>query len=117
MREIIFYKTRGGKRPVAEFLDSLNSKQAKKVTWVLNLNETMDQVPKEYYKKLTGTDEIWEVRVQFASVIFRILGFNDENKLVLTNGFVKKSQKTPRREIDIAEQRKADYFTQKGERT
>jgi len=82
MREIIFYKTRTGKRPVAEFLDSLNSKQAKKVVWVVSLIEDIDQVPKEYYKKLTGTDDIWEVRVQLASDIFRILGFPDSNHIV-----------------------------------
>ena len=116
MREIIFYKTRTGKCPVTEFLDALNSKQAKKVAWVLSLIEDMDLVPKEYYKKLTNTDDIWEVRIQLASDIFRVLGFPDSNHVVLTNGFVKKSQQTPRREIQTAEQRKADYLTRKGER-
>ena len=81
-----------------------------------SLIEDMDLVPKEFYKKLTNTDDIWEVRVKLASDIFRILGFPDSNQIVLTNGFVSKSQQTPRREIQIAEQRKADYFTRKGER-
>ena len=116
MREIKFYTTQSGKSPVVEFLDSLNSKQAKKVTWVLNLIESTPRVPKDYFKKLTGTSGIWEVRIQSGSNIFRLLGFLDNGKfVVLTNGFIKKSQKTPRNEIEIAEQRKTDYLHRKGD--
>jgi hypothetical protein len=72
-------------------LDSLNSKQAKKVTWVLNLVENQTHVPIEYFKKLSGTSGLWEVRIQSGSDIFRLLGFMDGGKLVvLTNGFTKK---------------------------
>jgi phage-related protein len=116
MRGIKFYTTQSGKSPVADFLDSLNSKQAKKVTWVLNLIEQKHRVPPEYFKKLSGTSGIWEVRVQSGSDIFRLLGFIDQgNFVVLTNGFVKKSQKTPRNEIEIAENRRSDYLHRKGE--
>ncbi|MCC5934640.1 MAG: type II toxin-antitoxin system RelE/ParE family toxin [Balneolales bacterium] len=116
MREIKFYTTQSGKSPITNFLDSLNSKQAKRVTWVLNLVEQKDRVPREYFKKLSGTSGIWEVRVQSGSDIFRLLGFIDDGKfVVLTNGFVKKSQKTPKNEIDIAENRKSDYLNRKGE--
>ena len=116
MRQIIFYKTQSGKTPVADFLDSLNAKQAKKVTWVLHLIENSKRVPKEYFKKLSGTSGIWEVRVQSGSNIFRLLGFIDKGRfVVLTNGFQKKSQKTPKNEIQIAEQRKSDFLLRKGE--
>lgn len=116
MRTIIFYKTQSGKCPVSDFLDSLNSKQAKKVTWVLNLVENQTRVPIEYFKKLTDTSSLWEIRIQSGSDIFRLLGFIDDGKLVvLTNGFTKKSQKTPTNEIQIAELRKADYLQRKGE--
>lgn len=118
MREIKFYTTQAGKNPVAEFLDSLNSKQAKKVTWVLNLVEQQHRVPREYFKKLSGTSGIWEVRIQAVSDIFRLLGFIDDGKfVVLTNGFVKKSHKTPKNKIEIAENRKSDYLNRKGEST
>lgn len=118
MRTIIFYKTQSGKCPVSEFLDSLSSKQAKKVTWVLNLVENQPRVPVEYFKKLTGTSGLWEIRIQYGSDIFRLLGFIDDGKLViLTNGFTKKSQKTPANEIQIAELRKTDYLQRKGENT
>ena len=111
MREIIFYKTQSGACPVEEFLDSLAAKQAQKVTWVLNLVETLDMVPIQYFKKLEGTTDIWEVRVDFGGSAFRLLGFMDRGSLViLTNGFAKKTQKTPTTEISLAEQRKTDYL-------
>ena len=111
MREIIFYKTQSGACPVEEFLDSLAAKQAQKVTWVLNLVETRDMVPIQYFKKLEGTADIWEVRIEFGGNAFRLLGFMDRGSLViLTNGFAKKTQKTPTTEISLAEQRKTDYL-------
>jgi len=68
-------------------------------------------VPRQYFKKLVNTDDIWEVRVQLGNNIFRLLSFLDGNELViLTNGFVKKRQKTPLQEIALAEQRKRDYL-------
>ena len=82
-----------------EFLDSLTDQQAQKVSWVLRLLERLDIVPIQYFKKLTGTDGIWEVRIQLGGNIFRLLGFLSETKVILTNGFAKKSQKTPVREI------------------
>ena len=75
MREISFYKTTAGKSPVEEFLDSLTGKQAQKVAWVLRLIEEIDKVPAQYFKKLPGTADIWEVRVQMGGDIVRLLGF------------------------------------------
>ena len=96
MREIIFYKTASGKVPVQEFLDSLTAKEAQKIAWVLNLIESHQQVPQEYFKKLQNTDGIWEIRAQSSKKAFRLLGFLDKGNLViLTNGFKKKTQKTP----------------------
>ncbi len=81
------------------------------MTWVLRLLKRLPIIPIQYFKKLVGTNDIWEVRVQFGGNIFRLLGFFDkENVVVLTNGFAKKSQKTPEQEIVLAEQRKQDYL-------
>ncbi len=111
MRQVNFYRTESGRCPVEEFLNSLTGKQTQKVAWVLQLVEELDVVPRQYFKKLINTDDIWEVRVQFGGNIFRLLGFFDGNELiVLTGGFVKKTQKTPRQEIATAEQRKRNYF-------
>lgn len=111
MKQIDFYRTSSGRCPVEEFLDSLTGKQAQKITWVLQLIEDLDHVPKQYFKKLVNTDDIWEVRVQFSGNIFRLLGFLDGDELlILTSGFAKKTQKTPHQEIATAEQRKRDYL-------
>jgi phage-related protein len=111
MKQIVFYRTRSGNCPVEDFLDSLTGKQAQKVIWVLRLIEDLDHVPRQYFKKLINTDDIWEVRIQFGGNIFRLLGFLDGDRLlILTSGFAKKTQKTPRQEIVTAEKRKRDYF-------
>jgi phage-related protein len=114
VRTIRFYVTNSGRTPVEDFLDSLDGKQTKKVAWVLQLIEDLEIVPAQYFQKLVNTDDIWEVRVQFGGNIFRLLGFLEDTSLViLTNGFAKKTQKTPPQEIKLAEQRKADYLEQK----
>ncbi|RAM51589.1 MAG: type II toxin-antitoxin system RelE/ParE family toxin [Hapalosiphonaceae cyanobacterium JJU2] len=114
MREIIFYRTDSERCPIEEFLDSLSGKQAQKVIWVLRLIQEIDSVPSQYFKKLVNTDDIWEVRVNVGSNTFRLLGFFDQdNLIILTNGFAKKTQKTPSQEIELAEQRKRDYLSRK----
>lgn len=117
MREIHFYKTAKGQCPVEEFLESLTAKQSKKVTWVLRLIEDLPVVPSKYFKKLTNTDDIWEIRIKVGSDIFRLLGFFDgANLVVLDYAFQKKTQKTPRQVIKVAEDRKRDYFDRRKEK-
>jgi len=112
MRKIEFYRLENGKSPVVDFLDSLTEKQVEKVFFVLDLIETIDIVPRKFFKKLEATDGIWEVRVRYANDIFRLLGFfNDERLVILNHAFTKKTQKTPKREIEIAEKRKKEYFS------
>lgn len=114
MKEIVFYCTQSGASPVEDFLNSLSGKQAQKVLWVLRLIQELDSVPSQYLKKLVNTDDIWEVRVQIGNNIFRLLGFFGESDLIiLTNGFAKKTQKTPSQEIYLAEQRKRDYLNRR----
>lgn len=110
-RSVVFYRTATGACPVEEFLDSLGGKQAQKVLWVLRLIEELPTVPQQYFKRLVGTDGLWEVRVQFGGDTFRLLGFFHEGQLIiLTNGFAKKTQKTPLQEIELAHKRKKDYL-------
>ena len=113
-REIIFYRTEKQRCFVEEFLDSLPSKTAQKVVWVLSLVEDLDVVPAKYFSKMPGTDDIWECRVKLGSNIYRIFAFWDGNRIVLTHGLVKKTQKTPRTEIENAEKYKKNYFERKG---
>jgi len=111
VRTIEFYKTYTGRCPVEEFLDSLQDRDARKVTWVLRLVERMDTIPQQYFKKLVGTEQLWEIRVQIGGNSYRFLGFFDGPvMLILTSGFLKKQQKTPIREIELAHQRRNDYL-------
>jgi phage-related protein len=113
-RNIIFYITETGKRPVEEFLDSLKSKEAEKILWVLKLIKELDRIPSQYFKKLSGTDEIWECRVRTQSKAIRLFGFFDNgDTLVVTHGYAKKSQRTDAREIKMAEKYRSDYLTRK----
>ena len=112
---VIFYKTADGKCPVQEFLDSLPGKAAQKVAWVLNLLEDVQIVPSSYFKKLVGTEEMWECRIQFGSNAYRVFCFFLNNSVVLTHGFVKKSQKTPAREIEKAEAYRRDFLKRRRE--
>jgi phage-related protein len=115
-KTVIFYKTADGKCPIQEFLDSLSGKAAQKVTWVLGLLEDLDVLPASYFKKLVGTDGIWECRITLGSDAYRVLCFFAGNSVVvLTHGFAKKSQKTPRMEIERAEAYRKDFLKRKRE--
>jgi phage-related protein len=99
-RTIEFYRLSDNSCPVESFLDSLDEKVAQKVLAVFKYIEEMDLVPAKFFKKLSGTD-ILECRIMWKSDIYRVLGFYHKNNFViLTNGFQKKSQKTPSGEID-----------------
>lgn len=111
MRTVIFYRTESGASPIEDFLDLLSGKSAQRVAWVLRLIEDIEFVPAQYFKKMPGTDDLWEVRVHSGTDTIRLLGFlSGSRTLVLTNGFAKKTMKTPTREIALAEQRKRDYL-------
>ena len=115
---IIFYRTKDGKCPVEEFLNSLKPKEAQKVLWVLRLIEEMDIVPSRYFKKIAGSEGIWECRVRIKSKAYRIFSFFFEgNTVVLTHGYSKKSQKTDRKQIKRAEKYRRDFFSRKRRRS
>ena len=82
--------------------------------WVLKVVQELPRVPVQYLKKLEGREDLWEVRAEFGGDAFRLLGFWDAGRLIiLTNGFAKKTQKTPEREIALAEQRKRDHLSRR----
>jgi phage-related protein len=111
VRTIEFYRTSSGHCPVEDFLDSLSDRHAQKITWVLRLVERLDVVPQQYFKKLVGTEDLWEIRIQMGGNSYRLLGFFDGSLLmILTSGFLKKDKKTPVREIDLAHRRRTDYL-------
>jgi phage-related protein len=85
-----------------------------KIIWTFDLIEELERIPETYLKHLENTDGLFEIRVQQGSDIFRIFCFFDEGKLVvLANGFQKKTQKTPKKEIERALKIKAEYESEK----
>jgi len=84
---------------------------------VLNLVEELDIIPSAYFKKLSGTEGIWECRIAFGSNAYRIFCFfGKDSLLILTHGLVKKTRKTPRSEIVMAEAYRKDYLSRRGEK-
>lgn len=97
-----------------DFFNKQKQKVQDKILWTFRIIETQQQVPTDYLKHIEGTDGLYEIRVQQGSDIFRIFCFFDEGKLiVLANGFQKKTQKTPKSEIEKALKIKNEYGTQK----
>ncbi|MCP9769598.1 type II toxin-antitoxin system RelE/ParE family toxin [Lacihabitans sp. LS3-19] len=97
-----------------EFYSGLDKKVQTKIDYVFELVKSLDLIPKRFFKYLEGTDGIFEIRIEFESNIYRIFCFFDEGYLViLMNGFQKKSQKTPKQEIELAEKLKRQYFIDK----
>ena len=109
MFDIEFYRLENGKGPVEDFLDSLNPKMRNKAVRSLELLEEFGNTLREPNSKAMG-DGLNELRIKFSSDITRIFYFfYVKNKIVLTNGFVKKTQRTPSAEIELARKYKADY--------
>lgn len=115
MFDVDFYRLSNGRAPVEEFLDSLSIKMRNKALNSLILLEEFGNTLREPHSKPIG-DGLFELRIQFASDITRIFYFfYVGNKIILTNGFVKKTQKTPSAEIELARKYKKDYETRNKE--
>jgi len=90
-----------------DFFATLRPEVKKKFNWTLKLIQELEHVPVKYFNHMAGTNGIFEIRVEYAGNIYRVFSFFDEGKLViLINGFQKKSQKTPVKEIEKAEKLK-----------
>lgn len=111
VREVIGYK-----KHFEEFLLKQPIKVQNKIYKVIEAIETFERVPSNYLKALTGTNGLYEARIKLASNIWRVFCFFDKGKLViLLNGFAKKTQKTPKKEIDKALKLMFEYYQEKKE--
>jgi phage-related protein len=109
VREIFYYKNY-----YLDFFNKLKPEVKTKFNWTLKLIATLDRVPEKYFNHITNSTGIFEIRVEVQSNIFRAFSFFDKGKLVVVvNGFQKKSQKTPKKEIELAEKLKKQYFDEK----
>ena len=110
MFNVIFYETEDGKTPVEDFLNLLDIKMRAKVIRLLEILEQKGTELREPYSKHLD-DGIFELRCKFASNITRTLYFfYKDGDIIITNGFIKKTQKTPPSEIKLAKERRADYI-------
>ena len=109
IREIFYYKD--------YYLDFFNKQKPevkRKLNWTLQLIATIKRVPKKFFKYIADSKGIYEIRVEVGSDIYRIFSFFDEDKvIILINGFQKKTQKTPKNEIVLAEKLRKEYFDEK----
>ena len=107
--EVVLYEKANGECPVEEFITSLDIKMQAKMIGLLELLEEKGNQLREPYSKSID-DGIFELRCKVGNNITRILYFfYYEGKIVLTNGFVKKTQKTPAEEIKLAKERRSDF--------
>jgi phage-related protein len=116
MREVEFYCTRSGRSPVHEFLAQLPFKAASKIRWVLQDVLTSDHVSTKFFKKLRGTEHLWEVRVEYGGDAYRLLSFLDGARVVVVlSAFSKKTERIPPLEIELAHQRRREYLNRKNQ--
>ena len=98
IRQVIAYKSY-----FLNFYKDLPDNVQAKIEWTLNLVRVTQQVPEKYFKHLEGTKGLYEIRIDIGSNIYRIFSFFDKgNLVVLGNAFQKKTQKTPKKEIEKA---------------
>lgn len=91
-----------------------DEKVKEKIKYVLELIKQVEKVPEKFLKHLTGTDGLYEIRIDYQSNIYRIFCcFDKGNLVILFNGFQKKTQKTPNNELEKAEKLKNEYFENK----
>ena len=98
----------------SEFLKRQPVKVQNKIFKIIEAIETLERVPSNYLKMLVGTNGLYEARIQLGSEIWRVFCIFDKGKLViLLNGFTKKTQKTPKNEIEKALQLMQKYYDTK----
>lgn len=111
-REIIFY----GEHFVQYYL-TLPGRLQEKIEYIFKLIKSVKRIPEKFLKHIEGTAGLFEIRIEFSGNAHRIFCcFDGGNLVVLFNAFQKKTQKTPTREIDLAERLMEEYFKQKGKK-
>ncbi|MGI9172509.1 MAG: type II toxin-antitoxin system RelE/ParE family toxin [Chthoniobacterales bacterium] len=114
MREIIFYKSDFGDKPVEQFLSDLEPSARAKMVRSLEMLRALPVVPSKFWYKMSD-QKLWGVRAEYAGNIYRVLATTAKgNRVILLHGFQKKTQKTPKQDMEIAQQRQKRYFQREG---
>lgn len=110
IREIRFYENH-----FIDFYISLDSSVQEKIEFVFKIIRTVDRIPEKFFKHIEGSDGLFEIRIKAGSGIYRVFCCFDKGRIIiLFNGFQKKSQKIPKKEIEKAARLKQEYFNKKG---
>ena len=97
-----------------QFFNKQSKKIQNKILWTLKVIEELDRIPEQYLRNVKNTSGLYEIRVQVGNDILRIFCFFDyDNLIVVGHGFQKKTQKTPKKEIERAERIKREYYENK----
>jgi len=99
------------------FYYSQKSEVQDKIDWVIGLVRTLKMVPEKFFKYLEGSDGLFEIKIKVGSDIYRIFCFFDKgNLIILLNGFQKKTDKTPKNEIEKAQRLKQKYYEEQSKK-
>jgi len=113
IRRIVFHESH-----FINFYSKLSDGVKRKIQYAFDLIKQVDMVPKKFLAPMTGYEGLFEIRIEYQSNIYRIFCCFDEGQLiVLFNGFQKKSQKTPKNEIEKAVRLKKEYFKSKNKKS
>ena len=108
-REIYYYKDY-----YLKFFSKLRPEVQQKINWTLELLLQLDRIPEKFFKHITGFEGLYEIRIEYASSHYRMLCFFDDgNLIILVNSFLKQTKKIPKRELNLAEKLKKQYFDEK----
>lgn len=109
IRTIVFHKNY-----FKEFYVQQSDDVRRKINYSMKMVETQRIVPKKFFRLIEGSDGIYEIRAEYGSNIYRVLCCMDKGAVVvLFQGFQKKTQKTPQKEIKMAERLKKEYYKEK----
>lgn len=109
IRQIFYYK-----QYYLTFFNEQSKEVKLKFNWTLGLICELERVPAKYFNYMEDSDGIYEIRVEVGSNIFRVFSFFDKGHLIiLLNGFQKKTPKTPKKEIELAQKLKKQYYEEK----
>lgn len=112
IRNIFYYK-----HYFLEFYNARTEDVRRKFDWTLQLIETTDRVPRKFFQHMEGAVGLYEIRVEVGSNIYRAFSFFDEGKMIIVaNAFQKKTQKTPKNELELAKKLKKEYFNDKAKK-
>ena len=116
MYDVLFYDLPDGSKPVKDFMDTLDAKMFVKVVRTIDMLKQVGPSMRLPYSEHLD-DGIFEIRVKQGTNITRVLYFFFVGKkIILTNGFVKKTQKTPKNELALAKKYRDEYISRGGKK-